>query len=83
MIEKKSFGIMNPIKVRVDGSLVTIIRAGRKVILPIEQVKGVRYERRSIRGPVLVVDAHTKPIYFKQSAGACEDAMKYLHELAQ
>jgi hypothetical protein len=80
---KKKFGVINPIIVTDDGPIVTIERAGRKVKLPKEDIKAVRAERRAFRGHCLVIETHNKPIYLKQSEGAVNDAMKYLHELAQ
>jgi hypothetical protein len=80
---KESFGLVNPITVKVEDSLVTIKRAGKKVTLAMNEIKAVRHERRALRGHVLVVETYNKPLYFKQSEGACKDAMKFLTELVR
>lgn len=80
---KKSFGLINPIVVKLEDSLVTIKRAGKKVTLAMNEIKAVRHERRALRGHVLVVETYNKPLYFKQSESACKEAMKYLTELVR
>lgn len=80
---KKRFGLINPIVVKLEDSLVTIVRAGRKVTLAMNEIKAVRAERRAFRGHCLVVETYNKPIYFKQSEGAVKEAMKYLTELVR
>lgn len=80
---KKKFGVINPIVVKVEDSIVTLIRAGKKVTLSMGEIKGIRAERRAIRGHCLVIETYNKPLYFKQSEGAVKEAMKYLTELVR
>ena len=79
---KEKFGFINPIVVKVEDTIVTLIRAGRKVTLLKGDIKAVRTERRAFRGHVLVIETYNKPIYLKQSEGAVREAMKYLSKLA-
>jgi len=80
---KKKFGLINPIVVKLEDSILTIVRAGKKVTLAMNEIKAVRVERRAFRGHVLVVETYNKPLYFKQSEGAVEEAFKYLTELVR
>lgn len=80
---RKKFGAINPIIVEPKGDLLKVTRAGKKYMFPMEEAGKVRVERRAMRGHCLVIDLQGKPVYFKQSEGAVEDAYKYIRELAQ
>lgn len=80
---RAKFGNVNPIVIEHSHGVVTLKRAGKKVTLAHSDIKGVRHERKAVRGHCLVIETHNKPLYFKQSEGACKRAMAHLMELAQ
>ena len=80
---KKSFGLMNPIVVKSDAGMLTVKRAAKKVRVPFSEIKGVRTERRAIRGYCLVLDTQSETLYFPQTEGTVNKAMDYIRELVR